>query len=72
LVIVVTPAGSGVTTVTPNNTRAVAFPASGPIVSAHTVPAADPSAQLQAGALSPALNVTFAGTVSVIVTPVAA
>ena len=65
-------AGSGVTTITAKVALPPApLPASAPMVRTQVVPAAEPSEQLQPAVLAPALKVVFAGTVSVIWTPVA-
>ena len=69
LVSWVVPARTGVTTVTANVLLPDAPPATMPSVSVQGVPAALPSAQLQPTLLAAALNVVFAGTASVSVTP---
>jgi hypothetical protein len=73
LLIWVTPSGSGLATVTAKFTEAAAAPAPTlPMFELQMVPAGLPLAQDQAPVLLPALKVVLAGTVSVMVTPVAA
>src|SRR3954451_17108561 len=67
LAIVVTPAGSGASTVTAKSTDPEPPAATSPTVKVHVV-----AAQLHPGVDAPALNVELAGTVSVRTTPVAA
>ena len=72
LEICVTPAATGLTTVTAN--VAVWLPppaATAPMASVQVEPALLFGAQTQPAVLAPALNVVFAGTVSVSTTPVA-
>src|SRR5438093_1312204 len=66
----VMPAASGLSTVTAKMTDPPPPTANVPTVNRQAVPAGAPFAQLQPGVLAPALKVVFAGTVSLICTPV--
>ena len=72
LLMRVTPAGTGLTTVTAKTALPLAPPLSDPLVKVQTVLAGLPLAQLQPTVLAAALNVVLAGTVSLRTTPVAA
>jgi hypothetical protein len=72
LEIWVTPAATGLTTVTAKvAVRSPLVPATAPIARVQVEPALLSGAQTQPAVLAPALNVVFAGTVSVSTTPVA-
>src|SRR5215213_4708285 len=71
LAICVTPAGSGLVTVTANVALPPPAAATEPTASVQVEPALLFGAQTQPPVLAPALNVVFAGTVSVSTTPVA-
>src|SRR6266508_1968594 len=70
LLIWVTPAGTGLSTVSAKLAVPPAPPAKLPIERVQLVPAALPLAQLQPALLAAASNVVLAGTVSVSTTPV--
>jgi hypothetical protein len=69
--IVYTPGGSGLTTVTANVTEPVPSITTSPTENVQPLPALSFGMQAQPAVLAPRLNVVFAGTVSVITTPVA-
>src|ERR671918_919332 len=71
LAICVTPAGSGLATVTANVAEPPAEAATLPMASVQVEPALLFGEQDQPAVLAPALKVVFAGTVSVRITPVA-